>query len=116
MRIVLTFFWVLLGFLILYIFSQNVGQTVSVDLLFVQYEQVNLITVTFICLLLGFILGSVFFTIHIIRSKKEKNHLLRQVKSLTNKLAESEKKQQSGQDEESDTDNEPPNHFFPPVK
>lgn len=116
MRIVLTLFWVLLGFLILYIFSQNVGQMVSVDLLFIKYEQVNLITITFICLLLGFILGSVFFITHIIRSKKEKNLLSRQVKSLQNKLAESEKKDQSGHDSEPDNDDEQAGHFFPPVK
>lgn len=87
MRIALTFFWVILGFLILYIFSQNVDQTVSVDLLFVKYEQVNLITVTFVSLLLGFILGAVFLMLQVIRSRKEKNLLKKQIRALQTELS-----------------------------
>ena len=106
MRIFLTFFWVILGFLILYIFSQNVGQTVAVDLLFVSYDQVNLITVTFVCLFLGFILGAVFLLLQIFKSRKEKNVLKRQIRLLQEEVDRLKEKTPESDSEEAPFDDD----------
>ena len=71
MRLVLTIFWTILAFFILWIFSLNVGQIVDVDLFFKKFESVNLITVTFSSVFIGFTFGIIFFLIQFAKSKKE---------------------------------------------
>jgi glucan phosphoethanolaminetransferase (alkaline phosphatase superfamily) len=86
MRLVLTIFWIILGFLILGIFSLNIDQIVHINLFFIEYEQVNLLTVIFLCLFIGFVFGIVFFLIQMAKAKKEKFQLKKQISFLQDEL------------------------------
>ncbi len=88
MRLVLTIFWIILAFFLLWIFSLNVAQTVDVDLFFTKFDQVNLITVTFSSVFMGFAFGIIFFLIQLAKSKKDSFQLKKQIKTLQNELSE----------------------------
>jgi uncharacterized membrane protein YciS (DUF1049 family) len=89
MRLILTIFWIILAFFILWIFSLNVGQTVNIDLFFTKFETVNLVTVTFIAIFIGFLFGLIFFLVQFAKSKKENFHLKKQIKALQVELSRS---------------------------
>jgi lipopolysaccharide assembly LapA-like protein len=88
MRLVVTIFWILLAFFVLWIFSLNVGQAVQIDLFFTEFEQVNLITVTFVLLFIGFAFGILFFLIQLAKSKKEHFQLKKQINTLLVELSD----------------------------
>jgi len=87
MRLVLTIFWIILAFFILWIFSLNVGQTVDVNFFFTEFKTVNLVTVTFSSLFIGFTFGIIFFLIQFAKSKKEVFQLKKQIKILQAELS-----------------------------
>jgi len=66
MRIFFTIFWIVLVFIVLGIFTINVGQPVKIDLFFAEYEQVDIATVAFSTLLIGFIFGALLISFYIL--------------------------------------------------
>jgi len=117
MRIILTIFWIIIGFLILGLFSLNVGQTVNVNLLFQSYQDVSLVTVTFISLFLGFLLASLIFVVRILKLRHLYNVTRKQLQQTMRQLEEaggggsakeadpSQQKKQLEQPENDDTSN-----------
>lgn len=82
MKLFLTIFWIVLVFIVLGIFTINVGQPITVDLFFTQYEQVDVATVAFLTLFIGFVFGALLFSFYLIREKKVQSNLRKQVKLL----------------------------------
>ncbi len=105
MRLVITIFWIILAFFVLWVFSLNVGQTVQIDLFFTKFEQVNLITVTFALLFIGFAFGILFFLIQLAKSKKEHFQLKKQINALLAELSELKSKSNDIKSIESSDDN-----------
>jgi len=110
MRIALTIFWIIIGFLVLGIFSLNIDQLVDINLFFAKYEKVNLLTVTFSSLFVGFVLGIIFFLIQIAKAKKVEFQLKKQIRFLQDEINKLNSKavqpsaQQSTQIDESRSD------------
>jgi len=88
MKTLYTVLGILLSFLILWIFSLNVGQTVDIDLAFHSYKAVNLITITYLSFFSGFILGLLILAVKFIGFKKEKFQLKKEIKTLKKEMAE----------------------------
>ncbi len=88
MKTLYTVLGILLSFLILWIFSLNVGQTVDIDLAFHSYKAVNLITITYLSFFSGFILGLLILAIKFIGFKKEKFQLKKEIKTLKKEISE----------------------------
>ena len=90
MRLFFTIFWIVLVFIVLGIFSINVGQPVKIDLFFSEYEQVDIATVAFATLLIGFIFGALLISFYLVREKKVQNLLKKQIKFLQAEIKKSE--------------------------
>lgn len=86
MRLFFTIFWIILVFLILGLFSLNVGQHVQIDLFFSEYKDVDLITVAFSTLFIGFVFGALLLSYYLIRLKKEQNLLKKQINFLQSEI------------------------------
>ena len=87
MKIAVTLFWIIIVALLLGLFSLNVGQTVNIDLLFTDLQQVNLVTVIYVSVLAGFLLGLTFWLVRLIKGKKEESRLKKTIKQLNEELA-----------------------------
>ncbi len=87
MKIAVTLFWIIIVALLLGLFSLNVGQTVSIDLIFTNLEQVNLVTVIYVSVLAGFLLGLTFWLVRLIKGKKEEARLRKTIKRLKEEMA-----------------------------
>jgi uncharacterized integral membrane protein len=82
MRYAKSIFWVIIGFLILWILYQNVQQRVNIDLIFTEFQDVDLVIITITCLLIGFLLGAGILSVKLIREKKFNSGLIKKIKSL----------------------------------
>ena len=90
MRLFFTIFWIVLVFILLGVFVNNVGQPVKIDLFFTEYEQVDIATVAFSTLLIGFVSGALLISFYLIREKKVQSQLKKQVKFLQNEIKKTE--------------------------
>lgn len=90
MRIFFTIFWIVLVFVVLGLFLINVGQPVKIDLFIAEYEQVDIATVAFTTLLIGFIFGALLISFYLIREKKVQSLLKKQIKFLQAEIKKSE--------------------------
>ena len=90
MRLFFTIFWIILVFVILGIFSINVGQPVQVDLFVAEYEQVDIITVAFLTLFIGFVFGVLLLSFYLIKQKKVQLLLKKQIKFLQSEIRKTE--------------------------
>ena len=112
MRLFFTIFWIVLVFLILGLFVINVGQPVKVDLFFTEYEQVDIITIAFTMLFIGFVFGALLISFYLVREKKTQTGLKKQVKFLQEEMRKTESAPEMidaeivGDDEESNSDEE----------
>jgi hypothetical protein len=86
MRIFLIFIWIIFGAVILWFFAENLDQNVTIEIFNNSYENVNLVTVIFLCLFLGTVLGALLLTIQILKSKAQLNLVKRENKKLLNEL------------------------------
>ena len=82
MRLFFTIFWIVLVFIVLGIFTTNAGQPVKIDLFITEYEQVDLATVAFLTLFIGFVFGALLISFYLLRGKKIESNLRKQVKML----------------------------------
>ena len=86
MRIAIIIFWILIGFIVLGIFSLNAAQSVNVDLFFYSFQNVDVITVMFSSMFFGFLLGLLVLTFQLLKFKKEQLQLRKIVKTLQGEI------------------------------
>ncbi len=94
MKIILTFFWIVIGAVLLWFFAENLDQSVTIDVFGRTYEHINLVTVIFISTLLGLLLGTLIMTWQVIKTKARLASAKRENKKLTKKVEELENKLQ----------------------
>jgi len=92
MKIILTFFWIIIGGALLWFFAENLDQSVTIDVFGHTYEHINLVTVIFISTMLGLLLGAILMTWQVIKSKASLSSARRENKKLTKKVEELEEK------------------------
>ena len=86
MRLLGIFIWIALGAIILWFFTLNLNQYVSIYLFSKVYENVNLVTVIFISVFIGVIFGALLLSSQIVKSKTEAVAIKRQNKKLQKEL------------------------------
>ncbi len=86
MRLLGIFIWIALGAIILWFFTLNLNQYVSIYLFSKVYENVNLVTVIFISVFIGVIFGALLLSSQIVKSKTETVAIKRQNKKLQKEL------------------------------
>ncbi len=86
MKIILTFFWIAIGAVLLWFFAENLDQSVTIKFFTRTYEHVNLVTVIFISTLLGLLLGALIMTLRILREKARAAGLKRENKKLNKEI------------------------------
>jgi uncharacterized integral membrane protein len=91
MRLIVVFIWIIIGSIILWFFAINQGQTVSIDLVKVKYQNVDLIVVMFISFFIGLIVGAIIISSHVVKAqseiralKREQNNLIKELDGLRN--------------------------------
>ena len=91
MRLVLIFLWIVVGAIILWFFTLNLDQRVDIDLFNRVFEGVNLVTVIFITLFIGVVIGSLLFASQVFKAKsqvvllkKENTELQKETDNLRN--------------------------------
>lgn len=87
MRIIIVLFWIVIGVMVMWLFTLNLTQTVDVNLIFVSYQNVSLVTASFVTLLIGFTLGMLLYIYQFAKSKKEIYSLKKQLRSLHTELS-----------------------------
>ena len=85
MRLIGIFVWIVFGAIILWFFTLNLSQTVDLDFFNYIVQDVRLVTVIFVTLFIGIVLGSLLFVFQIIKAKtrygklkKEYNQLIKE--------------------------------------
>lgn len=86
MRLIGVFIWIVLGAIVLWFFTLNLNQYVTVHLFNLVYEDVNLVTVIFISLFIGVVIGALLISSHIIKAKSEVAGIRRDNKKLIKEL------------------------------
>lgn len=86
MRIIGIFIWIALGAIVLWFFTLNLNQYVTIYLFSQVFEEVNLVTVIFISLFLGVIIGAIILSSQIVKAKTETAAVKRQNKKLHKEL------------------------------
>ncbi len=106
MKIILTFFWIAVGALLLWFFAENLDQNVSIQMFSKHYEHVNLVTIIFVSTFIGLLLGALLMTLRIIKEKaraaglkRENKKLNKEIDKLNNRLQELQDKISALQEE-----------------
>ncbi len=106
MKIILTFFWIAVGALLLWFFAENLDQNVSIQMFSKHYEHVNLVTIIFVSTFIGLLLGALLMTLRIIKEKaraaglkRENKKLNKEIDKLNNRLQELQDKINALQEE-----------------
>ena len=86
MRLIGIFIWIALGAIILWFFTLNLNQYVTIYLFNHVYENVNLVTVIFISIFIGVIFGALLLSSQIVKSKTETASVKKQNKKLHKEL------------------------------
>lgn len=86
MRLVSIFIWIVFGAIILWFFTLNLNEHVTIFLFNKVYENVNLVTVIFITLFIGVVIGALLVSTQILKAKSELASMRRQNKKLIKEL------------------------------
>ncbi len=86
MKIILTFFWIAIGAVLLWFFAKNLGQHVNIWFFTQTYENINLVTVIFLSTLLGVLLGAIIMTLRILKEKARAAGFKREAKRLNKEI------------------------------
>jgi uncharacterized protein YlxW (UPF0749 family) len=86
MKIILTFFWIAVGALLLWFFAENLDQNVSIQMFSKHYEHVNLVTIIFVSTFIGLLLGALLMTLRILKEKARAAGLKRENKKLNKEI------------------------------
>ncbi len=91
MKIIGTFLWIIVGAVILWFFTLNLNESVTVHFFTQTYENVNIIVVIFLTFFVGVILGAVLVSTQVFKAKsetrrfkQERNKLLKELDGLRN--------------------------------
>ncbi|MGD9486785.1 MAG: lipopolysaccharide assembly LapA domain-containing protein [Calditrichaceae bacterium] len=91
MRVISIFFWIIFGAIILWFFTLNLGSRVDIYLFNSLYEQVPVVTVIFISLFVGVVLGALLLSTQLLKAKgqvsgirKENKRLVKELEGLRN--------------------------------
>ncbi len=86
MRLLGIFIWIAIGAIILWFFTLNLNQYVTIYLFTRVFENVNLVTVIFISFFLGVIFGAILFSSSLLKAKSAAASLRKQNKKLKKDL------------------------------
>lgn len=86
MRLIGLFIWIAVGAIILWFFALNLNQYVTINMFTRVFENVNLVTVIFISIFVGVILGALILSAQIVKAKAEVAGIKRQNKKLLKEL------------------------------
>lgn len=86
MRIIGIFLWIIIGAVILWFFTLNLNEYVTIYVFNKVYEDVNLVTVIFISLFIGVVIGALLLSSQILKSKSEVATIRKQNKKLLKEL------------------------------
>lgn len=86
MRIIGIFIWIIIGAIILWFFSMNLDQYVTINLFQNVYPNINLIVVIFITFFIGMIIGAIILSSQILSAKSEVRMLRREKGKLLKEL------------------------------
>lgn len=86
MRLFGIFVWIIIGAILLWFFSMNLGQNVRIQLFTITYENVNLIVVIFITFFIGTIVGAILLSSYVLNARAELRNLKKERSKLMNEL------------------------------
>ncbi len=86
MRIFNVFFWIIVGAALLWFFTLNLGEHVTVNVYNHVFDNVPLVTVIFITLFVGVVIGALLLSTQVIKSKSENSRLKKDNKKLSKEL------------------------------
>ena len=86
MRLISIFFWIVIGAIILWFFSINLNEEVSIILYNVEYQNVKLVAVIFISVFIGVVIGALLISSHVLKAKSETASIKKQNKKLLKEL------------------------------
>jgi len=87
MRLLNIFFWIVIGAILLWFFTLNLDQYVTIHFFNnIAYDNVNLVAVIFISVFIGVIIGALLLSTHIIKAKRETASIRKQNKKLIKEL------------------------------
>jgi len=91
MRVIGMFFWIVVGAIILWFFSMNLNEYVTIHFFYRSYPEINLIVVIFISFFIGTIIGAILLSPYVFSArsqirvlKREKSKLLKELDGLRN--------------------------------
>ncbi len=86
MRLLGIFIWIAIGAVILWFFTLNLNQYVTIYLFTRVFENVNLVTVIFISFFIGVIFGAILFSSSLLKAKSNAASLRKQNKKIQKEL------------------------------
>lgn len=86
MRIIGIFIWIIIGAIILWFFSMNLDQYVTIHLFQNVYPNINLIVVIFITFFIGMIIGAIILSSQILNVRSDLRALRRENSKLLKEL------------------------------
>ena len=85
------FFWIIIGAVILWFFSMNLNEYVTIHLFYKTYPNINLIIIIFITFFIGTVIGAILLSPYVFTARseirllrKEKSNLQKEVDGLRN--------------------------------
>lgn len=85
------FFWIIIGAVILWFFSMNLNEYVTIHLFYKTYPNINLIIIIFITFFIGTVIGAILLSPYVFSARseirllrKEKSKLQKEVDGLRN--------------------------------
>ena len=86
MRIINIFIWIIISAIILWFFTTNLDQYVTINLFQNVYPNVNLVVVIFISFFIGLIVGAIILSVQILNVRGELRAAKRENSKLLNEL------------------------------
>lgn len=86
MRIIGMFLWIVIGAIILWFFSLNLGEHVTIHFFRTTYQDINLIVVIFITFFAGAIVGAIILSAQVLSARSQIRVLRKEKQKLNNEL------------------------------
>lgn len=86
MRLIGIFVWIIIGAIVLWFFTLNLNQYVDIYLFNQVHNDVNLVTVIFISLFIGVVIGALILATQILKAKSDVAGIKRENRKLVKEL------------------------------
>jgi len=86
MRLISIFFWIVIGAIILWFFTLNLEETVSIYFYNTEYQDIKLVAVIFISVFIGVVIGALLLSTQILKAKGETASIRKHNKKLLKEL------------------------------